>query len=48
MIEKSDVIRWILTLLLIIAVWMGIKWAIALFITLASIRFELEDYLNKK
>ena len=43
----SAIIRTAITITLLVFVWLNAHWAVALFITLISIRFEIEDYIKK-
>jgi len=40
------IIRISLTIVILIFVWLNAHWAVALLLTLASIRFECEDYIK--
>jgi len=42
------IIRISLTIVILIFVWLNAHWAVALLLTLASIRFECEDYIKSR
>lgn len=51
MIKKSDIVRWTLTIVLLVCIWLGQQWAIKLSITLSLIGGEMWAMLyrlNKK
>jgi len=46
--KASTIIRWVITILLLVFVWMGKLWAIALAITLLTVAMECVSYLLKR
>lgn len=49
--KKEEKIKWariLLVIILLIFVWLNAHWSVSIFLTLASIRFELEDWNTNK
>ena len=49
--KKEEKIKWariLLVIILLIFVWLNANWSVSIFLTLASIRFELEDWNTNK
>jgi len=47
-IIKESIIRWIFTIILLIFIWLGYKWALYLLITFITIGLEITQLLLNK
>jgi len=47
MTKTTDIVRWLLTAALLVLIWLDVKWALYLTVTLMAIAIELNSLIHK-